>query len=299
MPVTPGFEQWRREGKTYRHRGRAIFYRDQGTGPALLAIHGFPSASWDWHLLWPELTARFRVVAPDMLGYGWSDKPRAYPYSIFDQADLHRGLLAALKIERAHILAHDVGVSVACELLARHQLAEAGALAIDSVCFLNGGIFPEAHRARPFQTLLASPLGPLLARLSSKRSLKQGMTRVFAAPPSEAFIDELWTLLRHQDGRRVLPKLIGYMKERRQHRERWVTPILQPRVPVRLIDGTVDPVSGNTLVARYRELVANPDVVELAHAGHYPQIEDAQAVLRALLMFHDAHQAPIQSRSGA
>jgi pimeloyl-ACP methyl ester carboxylesterase len=299
MPVTPGFEQWRREGKTYRHRGRAIFYRDQGSGPVLLAIHGFPSASWDWHLLWPELTARFRVVAPDMLGYGWSDKPRAYPYSIFDQADLHRGLLAELKIERAHILAHDVGVSVACELLARQQLAEAGALAIDSVCLLNGGVFPEAHQPRPIQRLLASRLGPLLARLTRKRDFARGMASIFAQPPNPDFVDELWVLLRHQDGRRVLPKLLGYMKERRQHRERWVAPVLQPRVPVRLIDGTVDPVSGKTLVARYRELVANPDVVELPHAGHYPQIEDAQAVLGALLMFHDAHQAPIQPRSGA
>src|SRR4051812_8986199 len=119
MPVTPDFAEWRREGKTYRHRGRAIFYRDAGSGPVLLAIHGFPSASWDWHLLWPELTARFRVIAPDMLGYGWSDKPRAYRYSIADQAELHRGLMSELKIERVHVLAHDVGVSVACELLAR------------------------------------------------------------------------------------------------------------------------------------------------------------------------------------
>jgi pimeloyl-ACP methyl ester carboxylesterase len=299
MPLTPEFEQWRRDGKTFRHRGHAIFYRDEGTGPVLLAIHGFPSASWDWHPLWRALTARSRVIAPDMLGFGWSDKPRRYPYSVMDQAVMHRSLLASLGVERVHILAHDYGVSVACELLAQQHLAEPGALSIDSICFLNGGIFPEAHRPLAIQRLLASPLGPVLARLTRKRDFERGFRRILAAPPAQDLLDELWRLLRHQDGRRVLPKLLGYMAERRVHRERWVTPIVNSSIPLRLIDGTVDPVSGKTLVARFRELVPNADIVELAHVGHYPQLEDPQAVLHALFAFQDAHAGRNGARSGA
>ncbi|MET0283264.1 MAG: alpha/beta hydrolase [Polyangiales bacterium] len=291
MPLTPAFEQWRRDGKTYRHRGHGIFYRDQGQGPVLLAIHGFPSASWDWHPMWRELTARFRVIAPDMLGYGWSDKPRRYAYSLMDQAAMQRALLASLGIDRVHILAHDYGVSVASELLAQQQLGEPGALAVDSICFLNGGVFPETHQPLVIQRLLASRLGPVLARLTRKSDFERGFRRIFAAPPAQDVLDELWCLLRHQDGRRVLPKLLGYMAERRLHRERWVTSVVNTRIPVRLIDGTVDPVSGKSLVKRFRELVSNADVVELAHAGHYPQLEDPQAVLRAFLAFQDTHAA--------
>jgi pimeloyl-ACP methyl ester carboxylesterase len=289
------FEDWRRAGKTYRHRGHAIFYRDQGQGPVLLAIHGFPSASWDWHPMWAALTARFRVIAPDMIGYGWSDKPRAHRYSVMDQAALHRGLLEELGITRVHMLAHDVGVSVAAELLARQHLREPGALAIDSLCLLNGGVFPETHRPLLVQRVMASNVGPWLAPLMRKSDYARGLNNVFAQPLSTQLIDELWTLLCHHDGRRVLPALLGYMAERRVNRTRWVTPIVDARIPVRLIDGTRDPVSGKSLVARYRELVPNADVVELPHAGHYPQLEDPDAVLRAFFMFHDAHRAPAQA----
>jgi pimeloyl-ACP methyl ester carboxylesterase len=294
---SPAFLAWREQGRTFRHRGHAIFYALGGSGPWLLAVHGFPSASWDWHPLWPEVTARFRVVAPDMIGFGWSDKPRPYEYSILDQADLHEGLLRELGAERVHVLAHDYGDTVTQELLARHEdrvrRGESG-LAIDSICFLNGGLFPESHRPRAVQRLLASRLGPVVGRLSSKRTLAKGLTDVFGkdTPPSTVLIDELWTLLRHADGHRVLHRLIGYMAERRAHRERWVGALTTSSVPLRLIDGAADPVSGAHLAARYRELVPNPDVVLLPKVGHYPQIEDASAVLAAFLEFHQRTTSP-------
>src|SRR5690349_7698948 len=112
-------EEWRAQGRSYEHHRQEIFYRDEGAGEILLCIHGFPTASWDWHAIWPELVARFRVIAPDMVGFGFSAKPADYSYSIMDQADLHEGLLASLGIRRAYILAHDYGDTVAQELLAR------------------------------------------------------------------------------------------------------------------------------------------------------------------------------------
>ena len=42
-------ERWRQGGRTFSHRGHDVFSRDEGAGPVLLCIHGFPSASWDWH----------------------------------------------------------------------------------------------------------------------------------------------------------------------------------------------------------------------------------------------------------
>ncbi len=290
------FERWRRDGHAYRHNGHGIFYADAGEGPWLVAIHGFPTASWDWHPLWPELTARFRVVAPDMIGFGWSDKPRGYDYAVVDQATLHEGLLRELGAARVHVLAHDYGDSVAQELLARHEERARrgdGSLAIESVCFLNGGLIPEAHRPRAVQKILASRLGPLVGLLTSKRAFGTGMAAVFGrdTPPSAALVDELWTLLRHASGHRVLHRLIGYMEERRQNRARWVDVLARTNVPLRLIDGALDPVSGAHLAARYRELVPDADVVDLPHVGHYPQIEDPAAVLRAFLAFHERLRA--------
>lgn len=290
--MSPRFETWRRSAAIYRHRGHAIAYRVAGEGPTLLAIHGFPSASWDWAPIWDRLTARFRVIAADMIGFGDSDKPADYAYSIVDQASLHEGLLRSLGVAETHVLAHDYGDSVAQELLARHEeRAGAGsrAIALASIVFLNGGLFPEAHRPRVVQRLLASPLGFAVGRFTSKRMFARGLTAVFGprTPPSAALIDELWALLRHADGERVLHRLIGYMAERRRLRARWLEPLLRTRVPLRLIDGPLDPVSGAHLAARYRALVPNADVVELPGIGHYPQVEDPDGVLRAFFEFHD------------
>ena len=118
----------------------------QGSGPTLLLIHGYPFNTWDWAPLWDRLTARFTVVAPDMLGMGFSDKPVAYGYSVHDHADMHEALLVHLGVKSAHILAHDIGDSVGQELLARSVFSQQayGALRIESITWLNGGLFNEA-----------------------------------------------------------------------------------------------------------------------------------------------------------
>ncbi len=56
-------------------------------------------------------------------------------------------------------------------------------------------------------------------------------------------------------------------------------------MPLRLVNGTLDPVSGAATVARYRDLIPNPDVVVLNDVGHYPQVEAPGAVLDAFLAF--------------
>jgi pimeloyl-ACP methyl ester carboxylesterase len=84
-----------------------------------------------------------------------------------------------------------------------------------------------------------------------------------------------------------MPDLIGYMDARRRHRARWVGALVHGSVPLRLVNGLEDPISGAHMVARYRELIPSPDVVALAGVGHYPQLEAPDAVLEAALEFFD------------
>lgn len=284
-------DDWRSRGRRYLHRGHEVFYVEEGSGPALLLIHGFPTASWDWSPLWPALTARFRVIAPDLIGFGFSAKPRAHAYSVTDQADLCAGLMAERGVREADVLAHDYGDTVAQELLARFDEG-AASLGLRSVCFLNGGLFPETHRPRPVQKLLIGPLGPLVGRLLSRRSFARSFSAVFGprTQPTVHELDAFWRLITENGGRRIMHLLIRYMTERRTHRARWVGALQRSRVPLRLVDGALDPVSGAHMVARYRELVPEPDVVLLPDVGHYPQWEAPQAVLAALLAFVDTRR---------
>ena len=285
-------EAWQADGQYFPHRGQRIFYRHarREGAPALLLIHGFPTASWDWNYLWEPLSTHFELLAPDLIGYGFSAKPADYAYSILDQADLCEELVLRHGATRYHILAHDYGDTVAQELLARaHDGSQRAELA--SVCFLNGGLFPEAHRPRLMQRLLQSALGPWIARRIDRPRFARSLKAVFGrqTPPSRKEIENFWLLLTEEDGVAALPHLIGYMEERRRYRARWVgalTKLPRRQLPLRLIDGADDPVSGRHMAARYRSLVPDADIVLLHGIGHYPQIEAPDAVQRAFLAFH-------------
>lgn len=281
-------EQWRQLGRPVDFRGHDIALYEGGRKdrPVVLLIHGFPTAAWDWNRVWPALSEDYRLLAPDLIGYGFSAKPRDYPYSIAAQADLCEAILDDAGVSRFHVLAHDYGDTVAQELLARH-IESKRPDGLRSLCLLNGGLFPERHRPRVIQTLLASPLGPLFARLTGKKRALESLCAVFG-PESRPNIDEqeiLWKLMDANRGRRVMPKLLGYLRERELNRERWVGALTASPVPLLFINGLLDPVSGAHMADRWRELLPDARIETLPRIGHYPQLEDPDSVLVACLPF--------------
>lgn len=269
--------------------------------PVLLLIHGFPSASWDWAPLWEPLSQHFSLVTLDLLGFGDSAKPKGHRYTIAEQAELCEWLLRREAAWDYHVLAHDYGVTVAQELLARQLDRRKPRPSLRSVVFLNGGLFPEMHRPRPMQRLLAAPLlGPLVARASSKARFAASLTAIFGrrTPPDPRVVDGLWTLLRTNDGHLALPRLLRYMAERRKQRPRWVGALQQVPVPMAFVNGSDDPVSGAHAAARWRELLGGDDLFELPGIGHYPQLEAPEAVLDAAMAFWSRHRllGPVDPR---
>ncbi len=288
MSLSP--EKWREEGRYTHLLGYEVFYADNGEldKPAVLLLHGFPTSSWDWGALWDDLGSRYRLVAPDLLGFGYTDKPDPHEYTIMEQADLCEALVRQLGLTEFHVLAHDYGDTVAQELLAR-QNEGTGAGVWRSVCFLNGGLFPETHLARPIQKLLLSPLGPLINRVSSQRTFDRSFSAVFGehTKPTKQDLDRFWQLILHKNGK-LFHRLIAYMTDRKQHRERWLRALTDSIVPISLINGSADPVSGKHMVARYREIVSRDHMVmELPTIGHYPQVEAPAAVLDGYQRFLD------------
>ena len=283
--------EWQQQGQFAFINGQKIFTRQGGdkNAPGLLLIHGFPSASWDWEGMWEELTAHYYVITLDMLGFGFSDKPTDARYLISEQADIFETFLQSLGVHDYHILAHDYGDTVAQELLARqvNGSSDTGNRRIDSVCFLNGGLFPETHKPILIQKLLLSPLGPLLSKFINKQKFAGNLQRIFgpATPPTPEVIDTLWQLLTHNNGLAVMHKLINYIPQRQQYRERWVGAIINSSTPIKLIAGAKDPISGQHMIQRYRELIPNANVTEMSALGHYPQIEDADAITAEYLSF--------------
>lgn len=284
-------ERWAKESKTLVSGGRRLAYwtseERNEEKPWLLLIHGYPTSSWDWTFVWDGLKPHFRLAAMDMLGFGLSEKPHGIDYAIAMQADFQEALLAHLGGGSAHVFTHDYGNTVGQELLARHNEGSLS-FAVRSMAFLNGGLFPEQHRARPIQKLGLTPLGFILGLLLTEDRLRENFDEIYgpATKASDAEIAAHWAMIDANGGRRVLHKLLSYIPQRRANRERWVGALVAARTPLRLIDGGADPVSGAHLYHYYKEQVPNADAVLFDDIGHYPHTEAPERVLSAFLEFH-------------
>lgn len=291
-------DQWRKYGKFFEANGyRLAFWstaKPDEAKPWLLLIHGFPTSSWDWSGMWPALEEKFNLAAMDMLGFGLSDKPANIRYSIMHQADFHEALLERLGVSEAHIFAHDYGDTVAQELLARHN-EKSLSFSIKSICFLNGGLFPESHRPRLIQKLALTPLGPFIGKMLTRDKLQKSFNEIFGAntKASDSEIDAHWALFSENNGAKIFHKLMRYLPERVKNRDRWLGALTDAHIPLRLINGGVDPISGKHLYNYYLEIVPNADGVLLDDIGHYPHTEAPERVLSAFFGFHKKFGAPV------
>ncbi len=98
------------------HRVHAVV---RGRGEPVLLLHGFGGSVYSWREVLPELARRHRVVAIDLYGFGWTDRPETLePYARDGQVQLALGALDALGIDRAHVMGHSYGGALAMTLAA-------------------------------------------------------------------------------------------------------------------------------------------------------------------------------------
>jgi pimeloyl-ACP methyl ester carboxylesterase len=280
-------ERWRGRGRFVHARGHEVFVVDEGMGPCVLVLHGFPTSGYDFSAVMSEMTRSHRAIIADMPGFGLSAKPAAYGYALSDQADVLLDVWAQLGARSGHLLAHDMGTSIACELLARRE-QNLCPITIDSVAFSNGSVFIEMAKLTPSQKLLRRPvLGPLFAGLGSAAVFRAQLRRIFAhgdaVPTSE--LDAMWALLCHRDGRKRLPAIIRYVDERYAKAGRWLPPLGRLDIPALVLWGERDPVSVVEIAERLCREIPRAQLVRLVDVGHYPMVEDPARFAAALLAF--------------
>jgi pimeloyl-ACP methyl ester carboxylesterase len=284
MNLSSRVAAWRDRGGDEEFRGRRIhLFRRGGRGPLLLLLHGFPSSSYDWRLLLDRETEH-AVLAPDFLGFGLSEKPRDHEYTLHWQADLVEELVGRHGEGRpVFIVAHDMGTSVANELMAR-DIEGALEMEVTGSLLLNGSMVQGAASPTLGQRILRSPLGPVMSRLSSERFFRQQFGSIFSPghPLADQEADDQWALICAGGGRTLNHKTIRYMKERFLHAERWHGAIRDWGKPLSLAWGMLDPVATENVLDAVLELRPEVPVTRFEDLGHYPQIEDPDRVVKAL-----------------
>ena len=304
-PLPPGPAAWRAGGAYLQYGPHRIFFRRGGfdpTGnkPTLLALHGFPTSSYDFHRVWPALTARFDVIAVDLLGLGFSDKPKRHRYSTFEQANIVESLMRTLGVREAHLLAHDYGGTVAQELLARagdRRRCEPGGssprtgIIYPSAVFLNGGLFIDQENLNCGHRLFRSPAGDLLEPLVCRPLFEKISEEELIGPAAERCaidLGEFWAILKSGGGKFVLHDVIQYLKERDRYEARWSGALAAAPGPLAFIYGPADKISGDAIARQFRRVAPSVHIVPLPGLSHYPHMEDPGRLLAAFFTFHDA-----------
>lgn len=109
-------------GKSISANGIQTNYHDQGEGPPVLLIHGSGPGvtAWaNWRLTIPALASRFRVIAPDMVGFGYTERPPGVQYTMENWVNHAVGFMDAMKIEKAHVVGNSFGGALALALAIR------------------------------------------------------------------------------------------------------------------------------------------------------------------------------------
>ena len=283
-------EDWRAHGKFHETHGRTLFVVDTAADghddnkPTLLLLHGYPTSSHDFYRVLPDLANRYRVIVHDHLGFGMSDKPQDYSYTIAEQTDFALMLWQRLGVRSAHLVAHDYGTSLATEVLARWNRGFRP-VPIESITLCNGSVHIELARLRLIQKLLRDrTLGPIVARLSTQAVFNRNMRQLWHDPSTlpQADLDTMWQLLTREGGRSVMPRITQYLHDRVLYWHRWVRALQQSRLPLALLWGAEDPITGRQVAEVHHAESPGSRLILLDGVGHYPMLEAPQRWTDAL-----------------
>lgn len=276
--VSARVQQWHDRGRGVEVGGDRIFVvRKDGAGTPIVIVHGYPGSSYDFAGVVDALDRP--VLLLDLLGYGFSAKPRSASYSLFEQADLVEAVLAGAGIAECSLVGHDMGTTVVAELLARHNSGELG-FSISGVVLLNGSIFIDLAQLTRGQRLGLMARGRAMP-VSFPEAFVRRNLRESVAPGTnlgEEELDDLVDLIRLEGGDRLLTRQINYVRERRQHQPRWTAALVDFPGRLSAVWGVLDPIAVPAMPAHLAELRPGTDVVLLDGVGHWPSIEAPERV---------------------
>jgi haloalkane dehalogenase len=268
------------EPKRFTTQEGTLRYVDEGKGSPLVLVHGTPSWSFEWRAVIAALRGSHRVIAPDHLGFGLSDKPAMGAYRPADHARRLLALFDALDLRDVTLVVHDfggpIGLPIALERGER----------VRSVVVLNSWLWPLGNDPRVarisrfvggalgrflYTQLNASPRWLLPASFARRERLTAEVHRHYLAPFARR-------------GERTAPWVLGreLVGSDAYYAELWEKRDALARMPLTIVWGEKDPAFGARELSRWREAFPSATVRLLADAGHFPQEEAPYEVIAAI-----------------
>jgi pimeloyl-ACP methyl ester carboxylesterase len=262
-------------------RGVRSAVHDAGPGTsseAVVFVHGNPGPLDDWEELAPEVARFARVIAPDMPGFGRAERPRNFDYSIAGYAQHLDGLLRGRGVERAHLVLHDFGGGWGLRWALEHPQQVA------SITLINCGLMP-GYRWHVFARIWQTPgLGELFQLVSNAKVVRRGFQAAQPRPLPDYFIARVQRYADWGHKRAVL-KLYRAARDLKAQEPTPEQLAQVADVAACIIWGAADPYVPVRYAELQRQFFARAEVHALPGLGHWPFIDDLQAVREPLVTF--------------
>lgn len=255
---------------------RFLSYVDEGTGPPVVLIHGIPTWGVLWSGLLPRLARTRRVLVPDLLGFGYSDRADRFDRSIARQAEALDAWLAGLGIGTADVVAHDIGGGVALRLATLFPQRVRTLCVMNCVCYDSWPVEAMLQFGHPgTYRKLSAPAA--VAALGA--ALRQG----FASAPGEGVLDALLAPYATEVGKLSLVRAAAALNTNLTTE---ITALL-PRIRARtlVLWGEDDPFQPVAYGERLAGDIPGARLVRVPDARHFVMLDQPEPVARALDAF--------------
>lgn len=282
------FEEWKSKGQytnVYNHSVFNIHYKTDK--PTIAFLHGYPSASYDYYKVLPSIENDFSYVIHDHLGFGLSEKPENYSYSLIEQAEIAIELWKQLGIKEIHLVSHDYGTTVANEIIVR-KLQGFEPVKIKTVTFCNGSTHIELAHLKLIQKLLKHPtIGKLIVPFMNKRTFTKTMKDIWF-DKNLCDVQEmslLYDMLRLNGTNETLHKISQYNNERVKYWHRWIPALTRLDIPTHILWAQQDPIAVPAIPEQLHKEIPNSVYTKIDNCGHYPMLEKPEEWCEKMIGF--------------
>ncbi|UAM99789.1 alpha/beta hydrolase [Polaribacter litorisediminis] len=210
--------------------------------PVILVIHGYGSSSYDFHKVLGDLKESYRVLMPDLIGFGFSSKPKNYYFSIVEQAQILIKLIDTLKIQEFSVICQGFGASVLCEILSLIQIKSVE-IEIHKIWFLNLSLSIELSMDIEKQRAIENFITTTFLKISSTFGIYKKYTKDSFFNPDAITEEELktgWELLNYNNGLKTLDFVKYWIIEINHCTTRWLKVLSETTSTIDIIWGLND-----------------------------------------------------------
>jgi haloalkane dehalogenase len=279
-------------GRYFDAGGVRSFALDRGDGDPVVLLHGVPTSSFLYRRLVPLLSGSFRAVAFDFPGLGLAGRPQDFDYSWSGLARWFESALESLGIGRFHLVVHDIGGPIGCDVAVRQPERILTLTALNTLLDVAGFRRPWPMKPFPVALLGEAYLGMTPRIVFSELMYLVGIEDRSATPRSDVYAH--YELLRRGDrGRAFLRIMRGFELTRQKQEFLWEGLAMRP-YPAQVVWGAHDRALGEgRRLAVQRALGVDEPL--LVPAKHFPQEDQATALASAIAAF--ASRAPLRLAS--